>query len=186
MSSSIAKFARTLVLAFMYPRPFIGLLYLPRYLYHFFSYTRLKSGERIAFSDIQPCLGDWVDYNPFDAHYFYQGAWLARRLAKQSSTDEHVDIGSSVLMVSIISAFVDTTFVDYRPLKTTLSGLNCKEGDILNLPFPSNSVSSLSCLHVIEHIGLGRYGDPLDPLGSVKAALELERVLKVGSKLFLS
>jgi hypothetical protein len=41
-------------------------------------------------------------------------------------------------------------------------------------------------LHVIEHIGLGRYGDPLDPQGSVKAALELQRVVSRGGSLYLS
>jgi Caenorhabditis protein of unknown function, DUF268. len=32
-------------------------------------------------------------------------------------------------------------------------------------------------MHVIEHIGLGRYGDPLDPDGDLKAISELQRVL---------
>jgi hypothetical protein len=40
-------------------------------------------------------------------------------------------------------------------------------------------------LHVIEHIGLGRYGDPVDSEGHIKAAKELMRVLKPGGKLYL-
>jgi SAM-dependent methyltransferase len=39
---------------------------------------------------------------------------------------------------------------------------------------------------VIEHIGLGRYGDPLDPLGSLKACNELARVIKPGGNLYIS
>jgi len=39
---------------------------------------------------------------------------------------------------------------------------------------------------VIEHVGLGRYGDPLDPEGSAKAARELARVLAPGGHLYLS
>jgi hypothetical protein len=39
---------------------------------------------------------------------------------------------------------------------------------------------------VIEHIGLGRYGDPIDPDGSIKAALELQRILHASGKLYLS
>jgi SAM-dependent methyltransferase len=35
-------------------------------------------------------------------------------------------------------------------------------------------------MHTIEHIGLGRYGDPIDPEGDIKAAQELKRVLKPG------
>jgi SAM-dependent methyltransferase len=38
---------------------------------------------------------------------------------------------------------------------------------------------------VIEHIGLGRYGDPIDPEGHIKAAQELSRVLKPGGRLYL-
>ena len=37
-----------------------------------------------------------------------------------------------------------------------------------------------------EHIGLGRYGDPLDPLGTRKAAAELQRVLAPGGQLLFS
>jgi len=88
--------------------------------------------------------------------------------------------------MSVLSAYVDTTFVDFRPLQTSLSGLDSIAGDILDLPFDDNSVQSLSCLHVIEHIGLGRYGDPLDPQGSVKAARELQRITHSGGELFLS
>jgi SAM-dependent methyltransferase len=76
--------------------------------------------------------------------------------------------------------------VDYRPLKTSLPGLRSVAGDILRLPFADNSLDSASCLHVIEHIGLGRYGDPIDPQGSIKAALELQRIVRPGGKLFLS
>ena len=44
----------------------------------------------------------------------------------------------------------------------------------------------MSCLHVAEHIGLGRYGDPLDPHGTEKAARQLERVLAPEGHLFFS
>jgi hypothetical protein len=39
---------------------------------------------------------------------------------------------------------------------------------------------------VVEHIGLGRYGDPLDPEGSVKAFLELKRIVQPGGDLYVS
>lgn len=41
-------------------------------------------------------------------------------------------------------------------------------------------------MHVVEHIGLGRYGDQFDPDGDLKAIAELKRVLAVtGSLLFV-
>ena len=53
----------------------------------------------------------------------------------------------------------------------------------MKLPFADESVPSLSCMHVVEHVGLGRYGDPLDPCGDIKACRELSRVLEVGGSL---
>lgn len=172
-------------MAFIYPRPLVGLFFLPRFFSHWIKFARSEGAQRIGLLDLQPCLGDWGTHTPFDAHYFYQGAWLARRVSS-AKVARHVDIGSSVLTMSVLSAQVETTFVDYRPLKATLPGLTSVAGNILNLPFADSSVNSLSCLHVIEHIGLGRYGDPIDPQGSVKAALELQRIVSRGGKLFLS
>lgn len=187
--SFVMKRFRTLlrhcVVALLYPRPVIGLLYLPRFFGDWIKYARSAPDTKIRLMDLQPCLGDWSTHTPFDAHYFYQGAWLARRL-RNSNIDRHVDIGSSVLTMSVLSAHVETTFVDYRPLKASLPGLTSIAGNILDLPFADGSVNSLSCLHVIEHIGLGRYGDPIDSQGSVKAALELQRIVNSGGKLFLS
>jgi SAM-dependent methyltransferase len=173
------------LMAFLHPRPLIGLFYLPRFLLHYMRYVRASEGVAPGLADMQPCLGDWISHTPFDAHYFYQGAWLARRLAKQAP-DKHVDIGSSVLTIGVLSAHVDTVFVDFRPIKANLSSLMPLAGNILELTFADDSISSLSCLHVIEHIGLGRYGDPIDPLGSIKAAIELQRVLAHGGRLYLS
>jgi SAM-dependent methyltransferase len=59
-------------------------------------------------------------------------------------------------------------------------------GSVLDLPFADGSLESVSCLHVAEHIGLGRYGDPLDPLGTRNAAAELRRVLAPGGQLLFS
>ena len=185
MLKQIKVLARNWIMAFMFPRPFVGVFYLPRFFSHSLRYARLAESQRLRFIDFQPCLGDWTTVTPFDAHYFYQGAWLARRI-RTAAIDRHVDVGSSVLTMSVLSAHVDTTFVDYRPLTASLPGLKSIAGNILDLPFAENSLPSVSCLHVIEHIGLGRYGDPLDPLGSEKAALELQRVVTTGGLLFLS
>ncbi len=178
-------FARNWVMAFIQPRPLVGILYLPRFISHWVKYARSAPEQKLGLLDAQPCLGDWSTHTPFDAHYFYQGAWLARRI-RQPGPDKHVDVGSSVMTISVLSAMVDTVFVDYRPLKAALPGLTTMAGDILSLPFEKDSVESLSCLHVIEHIGLGRYGDPVDPEGSRKAAAELQRVVCRGGRLYLS
>ncbi|HEY5993173.1 MAG TPA: DUF268 domain-containing protein [Gallionellaceae bacterium] len=181
----LSLFLKHWLMAFLRPRPLIGIFYLPRYIGHWIKYARSARGQRLRLIDSQPCLVDWSTHTPFDAHYFYQGAWLARRLA-QVKPGKHVDVGSSVMTMSVLSATVETIFVDYRPLKAALPGLTSLSGNILHLPFEDGSVRSLSCLHVIEHIGLGRYGDPIDPEGSWKAAAELQRIVCPGGKLYLS
>ena len=174
------------VLAFLVPRPLIGMLYLPRYFRHWRRFAAAAPPVyQPSLTESYPCLTDWVPSTPFDPHYFYQGAWLARQL-KQTGASLHVDVGSSVMMISVLSGQVPTVFVDYRPLRARLPSLISVAGDIQRLPFADNSVASLSSLHVIEHIGLGRYGDPLDPEGSAKAARELTRVLAPGGKLYVS
>jgi SAM-dependent methyltransferase len=185
MMGQIKLLIRNWVVAILYPKPLIGLLYLPRFFRQWIEYALKDKTQRIRFLESQPCFGDWNPYTPFDPHYFYQGAWLARQLVK-SIHCQHVDVGSSVLTMSVLSAWTRTIFVDYRPLRASLTGLVSLSANILQLPFPDGSVQSLSCLHVIEHIGLGRYGDPIDPKGSVSAACELQRILKPGGKLYIS
>lgn len=171
--------------AFIGPHMLASLAALPRYIvdWTLFSLRSNERGPRIK--DSYPCLLDRRAWTPFDPHYFYQAAWLARRLAELEPT-VHVDIGSSAMMVNVLSATVKTVFVDYRPLRVRLSNLTSVAGDILQLPFRSESVASLSSLHVVEHVGLGRYGDPVNPLGAQQAAAELGRVLMTGGRLFLS
>lgn len=182
---ALKQLVRNLALMAIYPRPLIGLAYLPRYIKHWIRFGRLNKGDRLRFADAYPNLGDWVTSTPFDPHYFYQAAWLARQLA-EAPPARHLDIGSDVKLIGTLSAFVPTEFMDYRPLDATLSGLDCSRGSITALPMSDASVLSLSCLHVVEHIGLGRYGDPIDPEGSRKAIAELTRVLAPGGRLFLS
>ena len=185
MRSQLLSQVRNWMLAFLYPKPLLGFIYLPRYIKNWVAYNKMSPSEPIRFMDAHPCLADWRPSTPFDPHYLFQGAWLARHLQKMESA-RHFDVGSSVMMVSVLSAVAKTVFVDFRPLNVRLTGLFSIAGNITCLPFKSNSIKSLSSLHVIEHIGLGRYGDHLDPEGSIKAAKELERVLAPGGMLYLS
>jgi SAM-dependent methyltransferase len=77
-------------------------------------------------------------------------------------------------------------YVDIRPLRTNVRGLKYRAGTLTALPYHSDSLESLSALHVCEHIGLGRYGDDVDPDGWEKAVGELKRVLKPGGMLYFS
>lgn len=130
----------------------------------------------LRWQDRYPCIEDRTATTSFDRHYTYHTAWAARILA-ETRPAVHVDIASSLSFICTVSAFVPIRFYDYRPADLRLSNLTCGAADLLSLPFPDRSINSLSCMHVVEHIGLGRYGDPLDPEGDRKAMRELERVL---------
>jgi len=132
-----------------------------------------------------PRLSDKTKKTQFDLHYIYHPAWAARVLAKTKPT-EHVDISSSLAFSTIISAFMPVRFFDFRPADIYLSGLTSSPADLNSLPFPSNSLPSVSCLHVLEHIGLGRYGDPVDPNGDLKAINELQRILAPSGDLLIA
>lgn len=146
-----------------------------------------RSPARLAvcWQDRMHCLDDRTGTTGFDRHYVYHTAWAARCLAA-SRPDVHVDIGSSVYFVALVSAFVPIEFFDIRRADLRLDGVTCGEADLTRLPFQDRSIRSLSCMHVIEHVGLGRYGDALDPVGDLIAAAELSRVLAPGGELLLA
>jgi len=148
-------------------------------------YNRLIPTKRINFREIYPQLFGKTSATKLDPHYFFQQIW-AFGLIKQKSPKEHVDIGSKLDYVGMLSVITNVTFIDIRPINVKLDNFQSKAGSILNLPYPDNSIYSISCLHVIEHIGLGRYGDHIDPNGSKKAAKEITRVLAKNGYLYLS
>jgi len=131
------------------------------------------------------CLDDKTALTPVEPIYFYQDSWAAAKIFIYKPS-HHVDVGSAVKTVGIISGFVPTTFIDIRPIEVTLPDLFFKKGSILKLPFEDGSIESISSLCVVEHIGLGRYGDPLDVRGSEKAIAELIRVTKPGGHILFS
>ncbi len=139
----------------------------------------------ITKKDRRPCLEDRNKTTSFDKHYTYHTAWAARKL-KELSPSDHVDISSLTYFSTLVSAFIPVKFYDYRPENIELSNFSCQHCDIVALPFDDGSLSSVSCMHVVEHIGLGRYGDPLDVNGDLKAIAELKRVVSSrGNLLFV-
>jgi SAM-dependent methyltransferase len=139
---------------------------------------------RADWADRWARLDDNTGHLPFDSHYVYHTAWAARVVAEIRPT-KHIDISSYSYFATIASAFVPMEFYDYRPAAIELPNLKCDAADLCNLSFPDQSIESLSCMHTIEHIGLGRYGDPLDPQGDRRALAELARVVAPGGSLLV-
>lgn len=131
----------------------------------------------LKISDFYPQIKDKTLKTSFDRHYVYHTSWAARKV-KDFAPQVHVDFSSSLYFSGIVSAFVPIEFYDYRPAELKLSNLKSLQGDLNKIELESNSVNSLSCMHTVEHIGLGRYGDSIDPQGDIKACKELARILK--------
>jgi hypothetical protein len=148
-------------------------------------YSKLPGAEPIKILETYPCIHDKTQTTSFDAHYFYQDIWAFRKIY-ETKPNYHVDVGSRADLIGFLTTITKVIFIDIRPLIATLENFDSKRGTILLMPFEENSIPSLSSLHVAEHIGLGRYGDPLDPLGTKKACEELYRTLAVGGNLYFS
>jgi hypothetical protein len=155
--------------------------YLPGYFSQLKRYRTLELARvgRISRLRLYPCLEDAKASQPVNGFYFYQDCWAARQVFREKPAYV-VDVGSTVLLVGILSQFTPCISVDIRPMEAELAGLSTRAGSVLQLPFVDNEVPCLTTMCVLEHIGLGRYGDPLDPLGTEKAIDEIKRVIAPG------
>jgi hypothetical protein len=151
----------------------------------FRKFNSLTANKRFSnnWTDHSAVLFEKTSQTEFDRHYVYHTAWAARCLA-ETKPAKHVDISSSLYFTALCSAFIEMEFYDFRPANLILNNLTCASANLNALHMKSGSIGSLSCMHTVEHIGLGRYGDEIDPDGDLKAMAELERVLAPGGNLF--
>jgi uncharacterized protein DUF268 len=140
----------------------------------------------LQWSAVEPILTDYrAPAGSAGGHYFRQDLWAARRI-HAARPSRHVDVGSRIDgFVAHVLTFMPITVVDIRHLVSDIEGLTFVQGDVCRLDFASDSIPSVSSLHAMEHVGLGRYGDPIDPDGWVIALRELARVVARGGRLYL-
>jgi SAM-dependent methyltransferase len=142
----------------------------------------------ITAADLFPVLEDFeADAGQASGHYFFQDLWAARKIFERRP-ERHIDVGSRLDgFVTHLLTFMPVTVMDIRPLTSNVPGLEFVRGDATNLAgLADESVDSVSSLSAIEHFGLGRYGDEVDPDGWHKAALALQRVLRADGRLYFS
>lgn len=120
-------------------------------------------------------------------HYFHQDIYVARKIYEKNPA-RHVDIGSRIDgFIAHLACFRDVELWDFRKIDLGDSRIKAFQRDLTLIGKEySESIESLSCLHVIEHIGLGRYGDTIDPSGHRKAFKNLVDVLTPGGTLYVS
>ncbi len=163
---------------------FQGLYY---FLYNYLKFIKLNTGTVI---ELMPCLSDRFDTaGVIDYEYFYQDIFVAN-LIKKSGVVEHFDIGSRVDgFIAQISLFCNVKLFDIRPLDIQWHGIDSFCIDFSSPQLNESYVgiaSSLSCLHTIEHIGLGRYGDPVDSDALPNFIRNLSNVLILNGYLYIS
>lgn len=157
---------------------------LPRFLGHLRDWRR--RGGRI--SALFPIIGEWAESSgSARGHYFHMDLLVARRIF-ENKPQRHLDVGSRIDgFVAHVAVFRQIEVVDIRPNAESVGNIVFRQGDLLNLdPTFHASCDSLSCLHALEHIGLGRYGDPIDPDGHLKGFAALVRMLKPGGRFYLA
>lgn len=192
MSRLFRRIYHLLVLFGIDPRRTIrSLLALPSYFHDFRSLAaqRAHSVRDFPFGKPYPCLDDRTQDSGYaSGHYFHQDLLVARRVHSNNPAN-HVDVGSRIDgLVAHVASFRAIDVLDIRPLSSTIPNVRFIQMD-LTMPLPPEMVGisdSLSCLHAIEHFGLGRYGDPVNYDGYIVGLDNLHLLLTKGGKLYFS
>lgn len=156
----------------------------PRYVRDFLRFRAGYSGRLVFF----PRLHDWYEEGgAATGEYFWQDLHVARKI-KEANPQKHVDIGSSVEgFVAHVASFREIEVFDIRPITARIPGITFKQADLMNLAAISpDYCDSLSCLHALEHFGLGRYGDPIDPKGYESGIHNMASIVRSGGTFYLS
>jgi len=120
-------------------------------------------------------------------HYFHQDLYIAR-LIFEANPQKHLDIGSRTDgFIAHVAAYRNIELVDIRPIKSLVKNISITCANLMELPAGMvNYCDSISSLHAIEHFGLGRYGDPIDYFGYLKALQNIAKIVKTGDTFYFS
>ncbi len=151
-----------------------------------------KKNRRLSFAidepHLWPIISDKYAYAGSISNYFWQDLWAARLIIK-SGIKKHFDIGSRLdgFIAHLLAAEIDVTMIDIREFPGEIDHLHTIVDDATNLSQISDeSVESISALCSLEHFGLGRYGDPVDPEACFKCFKNIQKKLKIGGNLYIS
>jgi len=134
---------------------------------------------------------DAVDSSPVryiivtQGHVDHECQFVAEHLARVSPRSI-LDIGSHRQFVLGLLAHYLVTTVDVRPRRSVVGHEIVLVGDARSLPLAGACADAVVSLCAVEHFGLGRYGDPFDPSGDLKAFGEMTRVLRPGGHLLFT
>jgi len=150
--------------------------------------TQKGSDTNFYFGPISPVLDErFTDSGVMSGQYFYQDLFVARKIW-QDNPKHHLDIGSRTDgFVAHVAVFREIEIMDIREQTSKVNNILFKKGNLMELPTKMvHYCDSISALHSIEHFGLGRYSDPIDYDGHIKAIRNITEMLKPGGKFYFS
>lgn len=139
-------------------------------------------------SNNRPFLNDkYESAGETKSQYFIQDLYVAQQIFIQQPI-KHVDIGSRIDgFVAHVATFRAIELFDIRPIDQSIKNIVFTKCDITDENnIPHNYCDSISCLHALEHFGLGRYGDSIDANGHIKGFINITRILNAGGTFYLS
>ena len=163
---------------------------LSRYLSDYREMERHITANNVDFeiTSFYPCLNEWSEQSGIaNGHYFHQDLLIAEKIYA-SNPSKHVDIGSRIDgFVAHVASFRKIEVFDIRKLASDHPNIIFKQVDIMSDNFELRDYcDSISSLHVMEHLGLGRYGDTIDSQGYLKGLQHILMMLKRGGKFYFS
>ena len=165
-------------------RLWLAFLALPRYFQDLCWFMK-GSTQKIV---LKPCLHDrYEEGGVARGEYFWQDLYIARKIFHARPV-RHVDVGSRFDgFVAHVASYREIEVIDIRPIQADVPGVRFRQMDMMSEKVAMEGYcDSLSCLHVLEHFGLGRYGDPLDLEGHVKGLRNLANLLQPMGRFYLS
>lgn len=135
-----------------------------------------------------PCFIDREgDAGAASGHYFHQDLYVAQQIFA-SKPSRHVDVGSRIDgFVAHVASFRPIDVYDIRPMLTSIPNVTFYRRDLMiEDPSLEGCTDSLSCLHALEHFGLGRYGDRVDYYGYKVAFANLSRMVQPDGRFYFS
>lgn len=175
------------------PLQWLALRHIPAFVQDLRTYNRLThtnpQAMPLRLANLFPILTDKsASAGTSTSHYFQMDLFMARRIIAAGPA-MHLDIGSRLdgFIGHLLAAAQPVTMVDIRPLPHAPQGLTFQQDDATTLATLKNaSTPSLSSLHAAEHFGLGRYGDPIDPLACYAFMRSMARVLAKGGRFYFA
>jgi Caenorhabditis protein of unknown function, DUF268 len=161
-----------------------ALVALPRFVSDWWRFSRMTDRPMVPY----PCLQDRKASASVLGEYFWQDLYVARRIL-EARPRRHVDIGSRIDgFVAHLACQREVEVYDIRPLDARIPNLRFRQWDLTDggPAAPAEQSDSVSCLHTLEHVGLGRYGDPLAVDGWHVALGRLAGLVAPGGQLWLS